>query len=414
MGGVKTRGALVGIVFWGLTLAHTTVRAQGGSLRFYGNGVNDIDRVKVRIDAPARPADIGAADFTVEFWLKSLPGENSSGPCTSGGDAWINGNIVIDRDIFGGGDYGDYGVSLYGGRIAFGVASLAGSDTICSTAAVADGAWHHVALTRRFSDGQMRVFIDGQPQPAVGSGPSGDASYRDGRATGWPNSDPFLVFGAEKHDAGPAYPSYSGWLDEVRLSTVIRYTTSFPRPPQPFSTDGSTAALYHLDEGSGTTAGDSSGAAGGPSNGVLMVGGAPSGPVWSVDTPFVTTTPTDFFTVAPCRVVDTRGPPGPLGAPALAAGAVRSFVVVGSCGIPATARAVSANVAVTASTAPGYLRLYAAGGVAPDTSVINYTAGLTRANNAIISVSAGGALDVYCGQASGVVHFILDVNGWFE
>ena len=46
-----------------------------------------------------------------------------------------------------------------------------------------------------------------------------------------PESDPFLVIGAEKHDAGSLYPSYRGWIDEVRLSTVRRYTGSgFTRP----------------------------------------------------------------------------------------------------------------------------------------------------------------------------------------
>src|SRR5262245_16742349 len=106
---------------------------QGTSLRFFGNGVAapDLDRLKVRIDAPARPADIGATDFTIEFWMKASAAENTSGPCTEGSDFWINGNILMDRDVFGSGDYGDFGVSLYGGRIAFGVATQSGADTVC-------------------------------------------------------------------------------------------------------------------------------------------------------------------------------------------------------------------------------------------------------------------------------------------
>jgi hypothetical protein len=74
--------------------------------------------VKIRIDAPARPADVGATDFTIEFWMKASAADNPSGPCASGGDAWIFGNILLDRDVYGNGDFGDYGVSLYGGRIA--------------------------------------------------------------------------------------------------------------------------------------------------------------------------------------------------------------------------------------------------------------------------------------------------------
>ena len=45
----------------------------------------------------------------------------------------------------------------------------------------------------------------------------------------------------------------------------------------------------------------------------------------------------DFYTIAPCRAVDTRGAAGPYGAPALAAGAPRAFALAGRCGVPAAA-----------------------------------------------------------------------------
>jgi hypothetical protein len=245
--------------------------ASGASLRFYGNGRDDIDRVKIRLDAPARPIDVGAGDFTLEFWLKALPGENGSGACAAGGDNWIYGNIVVDRDVYGGGDYGDFGVALAGGRIAFGVARGAVGTTVCGATDVADGAWHHIALTRRASDGQLRIFVDGRVD-GTGTGPVGDVSYRDGRPTSYPN-DPYLVLGAEKHDAGAAYPSYSGWLDEVRISRVVRYPTAFERPSGPFAPDGETVGLYHFNEGSGDTIGDSSGATGGAEHGSTAVWG---------------------------------------------------------------------------------------------------------------------------------------------
>lgn len=94
------------------------------------------------------------------------------------------------------------------------------------------------------------------------------------------------MIGAEKHDAGPEYPPYAGYLDEVRVSRVIRYMASFTPPVSPFSPDANTAALYHFDEGQGELAADSSGAPGGPSDGLLEVGGSPEGPAWSSETPF--------------------------------------------------------------------------------------------------------------------------------
>jgi hypothetical protein len=115
-------------------------------------------------------------------------------------------------------------------------------------------------------------------------------SYRDGRS-GQPD-DPYLVIGAEKHDAGPQFPSFSGWVDEVRVSNVIRYAANFTRPAGPFTADANTVGLYHFDEGpaaeacTGTVL-DGSGAAGGPSNGVCNHGGAgTAGPVYTSDNPF--------------------------------------------------------------------------------------------------------------------------------
>jgi glucose/arabinose dehydrogenase len=258
--------------------------ASARSLRFFGNGSGDIDRVKIKIDNPAKPADVGATDFTLEWWMRAVPGENAADDVTCGAnEGWITGNILFDRDVFGDGDHGDYGVSLTGGRLAFGVSVGSAGNTICGTIDVTDDVWHHVAVTRRFSDGWLRIYVDGALD-AEGSGNVGsnqDVSYRDNRATTYPQSDPYLVIGAEKHDAGSAYPSYHGWIDEVRLSTSQRYTGSgFTRPFGLFTPDGSTAALYHLDEGTGDSIGDSSG---GGSQGVRRFGGNPAGPEWAAD-----------------------------------------------------------------------------------------------------------------------------------
>ena len=119
-----------------------------------------------------------------------------------------------------------------------------------------------------------------------------------------------------------------------------------------------------------------------------------------------------FFTTAPCRVLDTRRAPGAYGGPALAAHADRSFILTGQCGIPGSARAVAVNLTVTGPTAAGDLRFYSEGPL-PSTSSINYRARQTRANNAVVSLSAGGAFTVHCDQSGGTVDLILDVSGYF-
>jgi hypothetical protein len=124
--------------------------------------------------------------------------------------------------------------------------------------------------------------------------------------------------------------------------------------------------------------------------------------------------PGNFFTLLPCRLLDTRDPAGPYGGPALAAGQTRSFALGGRCGIPPSARAVSLNVTATQPTAGGNLRLYAAGLALPLVSSLNYAAGQTRGNNAVVGLSAAGGLAIRCAQPSGTTHVIVDVNGYFE
>ncbi len=124
--------------------------------------------------------------------------------------------------------------------------------------------------------------------------------------------------------------------------------------------------------------------------------------------------PNGFFTVTPCRLIDTRNPNGPLAGPALNAGADRPFTLVGSCGIPMSAKAVSVNIAVTGATATGNLRLHPGGTAVPLVSSINYGAGQTRSNNAIVPLNAAGQIAAFAGQATGTVNLILDVNGYFQ
>ncbi|HEY6554576.1 MAG TPA: glycoside hydrolase family 44 protein [Vicinamibacteria bacterium] len=121
-------------------------------------------------------------------------------------------------------------------------------------------------------------------------------------------------------------------------------------------------------------------------------------------------TPTRFYTLTPCRVLDTRTG----SAVALVASGERVVTVGGGpCGVPPSAKAVSANLTVTQPTAAGNLVLFPTG-TPPGTSTINYAAGQTRGNNAVVSLSTAAAVSIRCNQASGSAHVILDVNGYFQ
>jgi hypothetical protein len=129
----------------------------------------------------------------------------------------------------------------------------------------------------------------------------------------------------------------------------------------------------------------------------------------------VSTGPTAFYTVVPCRLLDTRATQGPYGGPALPAGADRVVTAAGRCGIPAGAKAVSLNVTAVAPGAGGNLRFFPGDGTAPDASALNFDAGRTRGNNAVVMLasSGSGALGVR-NSCTANVHVVIDVNGYFR
>lgn len=121
-------------------------------------------------------------------------------------------------------------------------------------------------------------------------------------------------------------------------------------------------------------------------------------------------TPLDFHTVEPCRVIDTRFS-SPLGT-----GAAKIVSLAGTCGIPATARAVAANVTIPAPTVAGNVSLYPGNYPAVGTNTINFAAGNTIANNAMLPLATDGTGTVaaLAGLPAGTtVNLVIDVAGYY-
>ncbi len=120
-----------------------------------------------------------------------------------------------------------------------------------------------------------------------------------------------------------------------------------------------------------------------------------------------------FYTLTPCRVLDTRTT-----AP-LASGTQLTISAAGAaaCGVPATARALAANVTVVGATAAGNLVVYPGNYPRPPVSTVNFAAGQTLANNAILGLAsdASGTLAAMATvMGNGKVHLIVDVDGYFQ
>jgi hypothetical protein len=124
---------------------------------------------------------------------------------------------------------------------------------------------------------------------------------------------------------------------------------------------------------------------------------------------------TAYYTLAPCRVVDTRAPAGLLGAPSLQAGGTRTLPIAGTCGIPADASAVALNVTVTNASSAGFVSIVPSG-LPHDLSTISFAAGATRANLATVSVVGvpSGSIDATAVMTSGTVDLVVDVSGYYR
>jgi PKD repeat protein len=117
-----------------------------------------------------------------------------------------------------------------------------------------------------------------------------------------------------------------------------------------------------------------------------------------------------YTAITPTRVLDTRDGTGLSGV--FNAGTARDFQVTNGGTIPNTAIAVTGNLTVTQQTSAGYIILAPTAGSA--TSTINFPKGDNRANGVTVALSGTGQLNAVYKAASGTVHLIFDVTGYFE
>ncbi len=119
-----------------------------------------------------------------------------------------------------------------------------------------------------------------------------------------------------------------------------------------------------------------------------------------------------FVPMAPCRIIDTRGPVGPFGGPYLSGLSTRTIPLRSSpCGVPSNAGAYSLNATVIPKSGIlGYLTLWATGQSKPGVSTLNSPDGSVLANAAIVPAGAAGSINAYALQDTDLV---LDINGYF-
>jgi hypothetical protein len=120
----------------------------------------------------------------------------------------------------------------------------------------------------------------------------------------------------------------------------------------------------------------------------------------------------EFTPVTPYRLFDTRSPDQrPPGASALQSGAGEmAFDMTGQSGMPPGATGTLLNVTTTNPAAAGYVRVYPCGTV-PTISTVNFDAGQTAANLAMVKLPADSRL---CFASLVPTDLVVDVAGWFS
>lgn len=136
-----------------LTNGPTFNSGNGGNIVF--DGVNDSVVISNRLVQD---------DFTLSCWVKT----NQSGSLQL---QWYNAYGLIDCERPG--NQNDFGLSMGGGRIHFGVGLQGVSDvSIYSPLTYNDNKWHHIICTRVKSTGTMLLYVD-STLVATGTGQTG-------------------------------------------------------------------------------------------------------------------------------------------------------------------------------------------------------------------------------------------------
>ncbi len=119
-----------------------------------------------------------------------------------------------------------------------------------------------------------------------------------------------------------------------------------------------------------------------------------------------------FYTLPPCRIADTRGPAGALGAPFMSGGGSRDFPILSSsCNVPSNAQAYSLNFTVVPKGPVRFLTAWPTGQARPtNVSTLNAPTGTFVANAALVPAGANGDVSVFTTDDTDVV---IDINGYF-
>jgi hypothetical protein len=195
----------------------STAQSKFGGASAYFDGSGDYLSASAG-DVPA----FGTGDFTIEYWMRW-----DNMPVANGYMSWEQ------RP----GSNGAYPLIFHGnggdaGNIRFFVNSA--DRIVAPSGTISVDTWHHIAVVR--NSGTTKMYVDGVQK---GSSYTDSTDYQAGR----------LYLGANMNGIN----SLDGWMDEIRASSIARYTGNFTPPTAAFVNDANTLLLIHADGADGST-----------------------------------------------------------------------------------------------------------------------------------------------------------------
>jgi len=178
------------------------------SVKKYGTGSMYFDGSGDYLTAPSNPAyNLGSGSFTVEFWLYpntiTIPNPDN--------ESWLVARTNYSSDI-------GWSVFQANQQIRFRIGNTGG--TIATGNVITATTWQHIAVVR--SGSTISIYVNGTSQ---GSGTN--SSFTDA-------STVLVVGGITATTGWNGNKPLDGYIDELRISKVARYTTTFTPPTAAF------------------------------------------------------------------------------------------------------------------------------------------------------------------------------------
>lgn len=188
-------------------------RFGGSSVYFDGNGDY--------LYADSFPTAPIVGDYTIEFWFRlSATNREQYFINNRWNGSYTTGDFTIWRSPFNGFIFG-----------------MAGSTQINYSVTVNTSNWYHLAAVR--SSGVCKLYIDG-------TAASGTMSNTNNLFA----TNQKLIMGVNSNTGSDwAF----GYMDEIRISNIARYTSNFTPSSSAFVNDANTLLLLHMDGTNGST-----------------------------------------------------------------------------------------------------------------------------------------------------------------